>query len=126
MQAYRASNRTEGQVDIKGTFVINGISAPDGIRGSGWTVARTGVGVFVVTITNAPAVFAQYDSFGCPGVHRGAGAVTTGFTAHVTAYDVTAGTFTISVFNAAQAAAEGDNNEICFDVTIRQFASPPS
>lgn len=123
MQAYPARNREPGQVTLHGSFTVNGTSAPDGIKGQGFTVARSGVGVFVVTIADAPAVFQQFDSFGCPGVHTGAGAAVTGFTAHVTASDVTLGTFTISTFNAAQAAVEGDNNVVSFDVTIRQFSS---
>lgn len=130
MQSFPLRSRIGGQVLLGGTFVINGTSDPDGIRGEGFTVSRLGVGRFQVAITNSQPTFAQYDylnanySSGAP--ERAAGDQAP--VAYVTAYDVTNGTFNIETYtidlSGQLVASEVDNSEVTFMAIYRQWNSP--
>lgn len=128
MQAYQARDRVEGQVTLKGSFDINGTSDPDGIRGSGFTVTRTDVGTFLLTITNAPSVYCQVD-------YQSAEYVPSGFAtgdacpkATIVTTDIEDGTFTILTGEVDAGGllntTEVDNSRVDFCIAVRQYASP--
>ncbi len=128
MQAYPARDRVEGQVVLRGSFIINGTSDPDGVKGSGFTVARSDVGLFVLTITNSPAVYCQVDYQSAEYVPDGFVAGDACPKAVITTLDIEDGTFTIITGEVDAGgllqATEVDNSRVDFQIAVRQFASP--
>ena len=130
MQSYPMRSRSGGQVWIAGTFLVNGTSDPDGLRGEGFGVTRLGVGRFQVTLKDDRPYFAQYDytnaSYTCGAPERAPGDQAP--VAYVTAYDVTNATFNIETYtidlSGQLVASEVNNSEVTFLVVIRQWNSP--
>lgn len=65
MPGYKNYSLSPGQADLKGAFVTNGTNAPDGLRGTGFTVTRTGAGVYKVALAYPPDYYTQFDSYHC-------------------------------------------------------------
>ena len=123
-------NRTNNITEVSGSFAPNGSSAlsSTSVKGAGFSVARTGVGVFVVTLN--PAV--QYAEMvtktvqlhmGTPdGSYASVTAFTLGSTGTITITtmlpDATGGTFSVA---AADIAADA-TNRIDFNFKLRRSA----
>lgn len=102
-----------GAYDIPGSFGTNGLLAPLLVRGRAFTVARTGVGTFTVTIKDRiPAVDA---------VMAGAQTAVAGaFAVEVGAVDLTARTVILRTLVAgvpADVAADA-NNRVNFSIAV--------
>ena len=130
MQAYTARDRSEGQVVLRGSFLVNGTSDPDGVKGSGFTVVRSDVGTFLLTITNSPAVYCQVD-------YQSASYVPAAFAdgdacpqATIVTTDIEDGTFTILTGQVDSGGlfqtTEVDDSRVDFIIAVRQYASPAS
>lgn len=129
MSGYKLISGMPEQQMYFGSFDTNGTSAPDGLRGSHFTVTRTGVGVFRVTFTNPPSIFVQFDSYDAD-IH---GTGVEDMHAKVTAEDndATAGAYIdITVYQLSDnagdvlgTATETTNKKICFWVAARVGAS---
>lgn len=130
MQAYPARDRSEGQVVLRGSFTVNGTSDPDGVKGSGFTVTRSDVGTFLLTITNAPSVYCQVDYQSAEYVPAGFADGDASPKATITTTDIEDGTFTI-LTGAVDAGGlfqteEVDDSRVDFCIAVRQYASPAS
>ena len=81
MAGYKIYSGMPGQISLSGSFDTNNTSAPDGIRGTGFTVTRVSAGLYRVRFTNPPEYFAQFDSYSAK-IHNAVG-----YEATVTAED---------------------------------------
>jgi len=106
---HNVRSHRQGHIIVAGSFGTNGTSSPasTGIKGQGFTVARTGTGVFTVTLSDK---YADADAI----------TVTAHGTAiedfQVGAYNSSAGTFTITTLVSGSAAdvASGAANRLSF------------
>lgn len=122
MSGYTARDRSPGQLDLKGSFECDGTNAPLNLRGTGFTVSRTGVGIYLVTVANPPDTYEQYDSI-LPGL---AGTGIGGYTIIVTAQSPKpasgGATFEVTIYNAAGTAADIDGPRVNFHVAFRNWS----
>lgn len=130
MQAYPARDRSEGQVVLRGSFTVNGTSDPDGVKGSGFTVTRAGVGDFLLTITNAPSVYCQVDYQSAEYVKATQADGISAGKAYIFTTDIEDGTFQILTGSVDAGGLfqvdEVDDSRIDFCIAVRQYASPAS
>ena len=120
MPGYRSMDLSLGQAVLRGSFDTNNTSAPDGIRGTGFTVTRTGVGVFKIQLAYPPDYYAQFDSYDVK-IHA------QGYTACVTAEDsddsagpyITVTTYDDEAAAGAGAAADTTDKKVTFWVAVR-------
>lgn len=116
-------------VKVVGSFRPNGAGAVLDVRGSGFTVARTGVGVFTVTLTK-PKTQSEYEgAIVTPGFATGAVIANLGvsagtFTAATFGPPATLATLTILAYLVSTGAASdtyiaGNDNRIQFEITFR-------
>lgn len=125
MPGYRDFALSPGQAVLRGSFDTNNTSAPDGIRGSGFTVTRTGVGVFRVALANPPDYYTQFDHYECD-IHA------QGYSAKVTAEDsddrtygpyIVITTYDDEASAGAGAAADTTDKKVTFSITVRHGAA---
>jgi hypothetical protein len=101
---------------LAGRFDVNGVTTPDGVKGLGFSIARTGVGIFTVTpkytdpngISKSDA-YPHYLSF----VANGGVAVTS-------TLDASTGVGTIT----ATAGEPADNTQISFIYVVQNSSVP--
>lgn len=89
-----------------------GIQQTDGVKTPGWTIARTGTGVYVVTLDLLPTHFM--------GSQATVMSATNKFDANVQAYSLTAGTVTYTTYitNTGTATDLGTAEELWFTLTV--------
>lgn len=115
---YPVKSRGRERVTIEGSFAPAGTGAVTSVKGTGFTVARTDVGEFTVTLDEA---FADYDAAWCSLQLNAPGDQI----AHIKgAIDVvTAKTFKIGVWDISDAAAAdiaaNANNRVHFGITVK-------
>jgi hypothetical protein len=110
---------TPGLRLLSGSFAVNGSSAPvaAGIKGTGFTVARSGTGVYTITLT-APIVDVV-------ALHVSRTEATAGtFLVSATAYESASRTFTITTTtpaaqDTASNVAADTSNRISFILTVK-------
>lgn len=108
------------RVVIHGKFSPAGTSAVTGVDGHGFTVARTGVGAYLITLKKP---YPELISFNA-GVREAAGTPTF---AQFGDYDSSAGTIQLRVAQGtttmalADLAADADN-EVSFELTFRNYS----
>lgn len=102
---------------INGHFSPNGTGAVTAPIGLGWTVARTGVGVFTITLEDA---YKEFES-GQAQVQLDPAADTF---AQLGAYDATARTLVLRTLTGGAAAdiASGANNTVQFQLVMKNTA----
>lgn len=111
--------RTPGRnkVVIDGRFNPNGVNPVTGVIGIGFTVARTGVGIFTITLEDA---YASLES-----AHATVQLVAAADTyAQFGAYDATLRTLIVRTLTAGVPAdiAADTNNRVHFELTMRNTA----
>lgn len=105
---------TRETVLIAGSFAPAGTGAPTAVQGKGFTVARTGVGTFLVTFADKYAALAA--ATGTLQLAALADSVI-----QFGSYDASAKTLVVRVLTAGVAAdvAADANNRVHFDLTFR-------
>jgi phage tail sheath protein FI len=118
-------SRTNAISMVYGSFAPNGSSAvaSTSLKGKGFSVARTGTGVFVITLSKTPP---WYEIVYCDvKLHMG---TPTGATACMTTHTLsTTGTVTITATDIAAAAADvaaAATNRIDFCLALRKGVRP--
>ncbi len=101
--------KTPGVRIIVGTFQVNGTSAPDVLIGGGWTVARSDVGKFTVTLDEAfPRCIAVVATIGETGDDQD-------FQAHVAEIDRTTSFSSFVVYTTSGGTdTDTDNQQVNF------------
>lgn len=117
---HRLHHAQMGMVKAEGSFAPAGTGAPTAVKGKAFTVARTGVGVFVVTLADKYAELIR----GSASLQLNALADTDVILGAIDV--VSAKTVTILVKTAGVAAdiAANANNRIHFSLTLRNTAVP--
>ena len=121
-------NTGEGRARITGTFFPNGVGVPTGngtggaAAGPGWTLARTGVGQYTITLADkwlsleSKQLTPQFAALTARLVTFGAIDLVTARTSVINGTDTAA---------AAQDIAANANNSISFDLTFKTVSGLP-
>lgn len=120
-------DRNSGMVVLQGSFRPNGNGTVDNTKnvGAGFTVARTGVGTFTITLDDSYAALygasfqVQLNAAAATQVILGAVDVVTAKTIAITAMAEAAGSF------AAADIASNANNRIFFTLVLKDSAVAP-
>lgn len=119
---FEIKGANHGLVQVVGSFAPAGTGAPTSVKGAGFTVARTGVGTFLVTLADK-----------VPDIH-GVSVTAQGVTAGLFTVDVgaiTSGTSTATVVlrtlvsGAAADVAANAFNRVNFTITVKDSVLKP-